>query len=89
MSAMQDEFKTLKLRAASLQKSPENNAPKEGVTTRKGVKKLNTYSKRQLTELSARFEGYKVLAAGEQDGKVSMPQPLSMSPIVPPSCWAF
>ena len=70
LSAMQDEFKTLKLRAASLQKSPENNAPKEGVTTRKGVKKLNTYSKRQLTELSARFEGYKVLAAGEQDGKV-------------------
>lgn len=70
LSAMQDEFKTLKLRAASLQKSPENNAPKDGVTTRKGVKKLNTYSKRQLTELSARFEGYKVLAAGEQDGKV-------------------
>lgn len=70
LSAMQDEFKTLKLRAASLQKSPENNAPKDGVTTRKGVKKLNTYSKRQLAELSARFEGYKVLAAGEQDGKV-------------------
>lgn len=70
LSAMQDEFKTLKLRAASLQKSPENNAPDDGVTTRKGVKKLNTYSKRQLAELSARFEGYKVLAAGEQDGKV-------------------
>ena len=70
LSAMQDEFKTLKLRAASLQKSPDNNAPNDGVTTRKGVKKLNTYSKRQLTELSARFEGYKVLAAGEQDGKV-------------------
>lgn len=31
---------------------------------------MNTYSKRQLAELSARFEGYKVLAAGEQDGKV-------------------
>lgn len=70
LSAMQDEFKTLKLRAASLQKSPENNAPNDGVKTRKGVKKLNTYSKRQLAELSARFEGYKVLAAGEQDGKV-------------------
>lgn len=71
LAAMDEEFKTLKLKAASLQKAPDtNNAPNNGSLSQEGVKDLKTYNKRQLAELSSRFEGYKVLAAGEKDGKV-------------------
>lgn len=70
LNAMQREFKEVKLRAASLLKNPEKNAPDNGKKLEKGVKELNVYSKRQLAALAARFEGYTVLAAGEKDGKV-------------------
>lgn len=71
LAALDEEFKTLKLKAASLQKAPDtNNAPNNGSLSQEGVKNLKTYNKRQLAELSSRFEGYKVLAAGEKDGKV-------------------
>lgn len=70
LNAMQQEFKNVKLRAASLLKSPEKNAPDNGKKLEEGVKELNVYSKRQLAALAARFEGYTVLAAGEKDGKV-------------------
>lgn len=71
LAALNEEFKTLKLKAASLQKTPdEHNAPNNGNLSREGVKNLKTYNKRQLAELAARFTDYKVLAAGEKDGKV-------------------
>lgn len=70
LNAMQREFKEVKLRAASLLKNPEKNAPDNGKKLEEGVKELNVYSKRQLAALAARFEGYTVLAAGEKDGKV-------------------
>lgn len=71
LAALDEEFKTLKLKAASLQKAPDkNNAPDNGSLSHKGVKDLKTYNKRQLAELAARFTDYKVLAAGEKDGKV-------------------
>ena len=71
LAALDEEFKTLKLKAASLQKAPDtNNAPDNGSLSHEGVKDLKTYNKRQLAELAARFTDYKVLAAGEKDGKV-------------------
>ena len=71
LAALDEEFKTLKLKAASLQKAPDkNSAPDNGSLSHKGVKDLKTYNKRQLAELAARFTDYKVLAAGEKDGKV-------------------
>lgn len=71
LAALGEEFKTLKLKAASLQKAPDGeNGPENGNLQHEGVKTLKPYSKRQLKELSARFDGYKVLAAGEKDGKV-------------------
>lgn len=71
LAALGEEFKTLKLKAASLQKAPDGeNRPENGNLQHEGVKTLKPYSKRQLKELSARFDGYKVLAAGEKDGKV-------------------
>lgn len=70
LNAMQQEFKNVKLRAASLKQTPENDDPDNGKKLNKGVNDLNIYSKRKLAELSAKFDGYSVLAAGEQDGKV-------------------
>ena len=70
LNAMQREFKEVKLRAASLLKDPEKNAPDNGKKLEGGVNELNIYSKRQLAALAARFEGYTVLAAGEKDGKI-------------------
>lgn len=71
LAALNEEFKTLKLKAASLQKAPDtNDAPDSGSLSQEGVNKLKTYNKRQLAELAARFTDYKVLAAGEKDGKV-------------------
>lgn len=71
LAAMNDEFKTLKLRAASLQKAPDSNDPKYGNKTRKGVRNLDIFNKRQLETLSARFEGYTVLSAAKnKEGKI-------------------
>lgn len=71
LAAMNDEFKALKLRAASLQKAPDSNAPEIGKKTRKGVRNLNIFNKRQLETLSARFEGYTVLSAVKnKEGKI-------------------
>lgn len=71
LAALNEEFKELKLKAASLQETPEKGGdPKTEKMKNKGVNTLKTYSKRQLAALAARFDGYKVLAAGEKDGKV-------------------
>jgi hypothetical protein len=71
LAAMNDEFKALKLRAASLQKAQDSNDPNFGKKTQKGVRNLDIFNKRQLATLSARFEGYTVLSAAKnKDGKI-------------------
>lgn len=66
LSEMQEEFKELKLRAASYMDSTENK-PHEN-TTNKGVKKQMYLSKQQLKELQKKFgDSYAVLCAKQSD----------------------
>lgn len=64
LAAMQDEFKSLKLRAASLN---PGNKPQNKKDTSKGVKTLNVFSKKRVAELAKRFEGYTGLAAAQSE----------------------
>ena len=75
LSEMEDEFKELKIRAASYieihdsakieeSKKPQNNSEK------KGMKKHMRLSKSQLRELQAKFSEHKVLAAEQRENGV-------------------
>lgn len=68
LQALQEEFAGLKLKAASYEKNEEvveETEPQEK-TQKKGVKKrMDLYSKKQCAELSAKFDGYKVMMAGK------------------------
>lgn len=65
LAAMQDEFKEMKLRAASL--SSETNKPK---TSRKGVKKMN--NKQAIDRLAPKFEGYKIVGLSDDCMRVAL-----------------
>ena len=81
LSAESEEFKQLKLRAASYENEPtvekreneSDGAPSE-LNTRKGVNKLDILNRKQIAELDKRFEGYTVLSAakGENDVRVCL-----------------
>ena len=88
LQALESDFKELKLRAASYAgnaagepASQPNNDPNDGAnaapeeTKSKGVNKtLTLFTKRQLAELSKRFEGYTLLGAqkDEETGAVTV-----------------
>lgn len=61
LEAMRETFKELKLKAASFNpiEKPHHNE------TKKGVKTLKVFGKKQVAELSKRFEGYNVLSAAQ------------------------
>lgn len=62
LAAMQEEFKTLKLRAASLNQTGKN--PKKGVKT--------SMNKRAAKALAPKFEGYKIVALSEDGMHVGL-----------------
>lgn len=62
LAAMQDEFKTLKLRAASLNSTSKN--------PEKGVKR--SMNKRAAEALAPKFEGYKIVALSEDGMNVGL-----------------
>lgn len=72
LNAMQDEFKELKLRAASYIDDPESAKAKSKPqkSMRKGVETRMRLSKQQLRELQAKFGEYTVLAAEQTDAGV-------------------
>ena len=77
LSEIESDFKELKLRAASYIDPEENNigTSEEPIkpqkkSTVKETKALKAFSKKQLAVLSAKFEGYSVLAAGQDDNGI-------------------
>lgn len=80
LQELESEFKELKLRAASYINSEEeehteeenlavnetNNEP-QTKTTERNEKALKTLSKKQLAEFEPKFDGYKVLSAGQDE----------------------
>lgn len=71
LAAMQDEFKTLKLRAASLQQAPQNQKPqKQKNNSIKGVK--NQMNKQTLARLAPKFQGYRVVGLSEDGMRVAL-----------------
>lgn len=75
LSAESEEFKQLKMRAASYENEPtvekkeneaNDGAPSE-LNTRKGVNKLDILNRKQIAELDKRFEGYTVLSAAKSE----------------------
>lgn len=72
LAALKTEFNNIKLRAASLingnevDEKDENDVANNTLIER-GKRKLKSLTKKQIAELSARFDGYKVLAACEND----------------------
>lgn len=71
LAAMEDEFKNLKLRAASLQRGSANPAEHQE-TTHKGVKKAMAENRVLLGALSAKFPDYRVMAANDDGTKVCL-----------------
>ena len=77
LSEIDSEFEQLKLRAASY-KEPEGNKEEpleEGNKPQKNnsekeISTLKAFSKKQLAALSAKFEGYNVVAAGENESGI-------------------
>lgn len=67
LAAMQEEFKELKLKAASYHSETQAEEDDKSTNTHKGVNKLNALSKKQIAELAKRFEGYTVLAAATSE----------------------
>lgn len=64
LAAMQDEFKEMKLRVASLVKEGSKVTKPQNTSTKKGMKKLSYLSKQQLRELQPKFgESWTVLTA--------------------------
>lgn len=61
LNSMGSELKELKMRAASYQKPKTDN---------KGVRTLSVYTKKQCEELQARVNGWRVLAAAEDENGV-------------------
>lgn len=71
LAAMDKEFRQLKLRAAALANDQGNDeAPKPQNTSREGVKR--TMNKRDITRLSPKFPGYKIVALSEDKMKVGL-----------------
>lgn len=69
LAAMQDEFKELKLKAASFNNTPKEIEPQ--TKTKKEVgKTMNVFSKVQVAELSQRFEGYTAIGAMQDDNGI-------------------
>lgn len=75
LAAMQEEFKELKLRAASLREmgkevepapEPKNNSDIKGVS-----KKMQTFNKTQLAALADKFTGWNVVCAAKDDEGVT------------------
>lgn len=79
LSELESEFKELKLRAASYIEKPEGNneepleeskiKPQKN-NTEKERQTLKAFSKKQLAQLSAKFDGYNVVAAGQNDNGI-------------------
>lgn len=65
LNAMQDEFKELKLRAASYIEPSSENEPQKN--TKKGMKNNMRLSNQQLRELQPMFDGMKLLAAEQRE----------------------
>ena len=71
LAAMDKEFRQLKLRAAALANDQGNvEDPKPKNTSREGVKR--TMNKRDITRLSPKFPGYKIVALSEDKMKVGL-----------------
>lgn len=71
LAAMQEEFKTLKLRAASLHTAAEGSDGKgPNKNTKKGVK--SNMNKRALEQMQAKFPGFKVLSMSEDGLNVAL-----------------
>lgn len=71
LAALQDEFKTLQVKAASKDPAPQKGAQSRNLT-RKGVKKPVIENKTILAQLQEKFADYKVLAANEDGTKVCL-----------------
>ena len=71
LAAMQEEFKELKFKAASFNNDAGEGMPlksKPQANKKKEVKKtMNIFSKKQVAELSQRFEGYTAIGAMQDD----------------------
>ena len=73
LAALKTEFNNIKLRAASLIENGNEVDEKEesdvasNTSIERGTRKLKSLTKKQIAELSERFDGYKVLAAAEND----------------------
>lgn len=67
LAAMQEEFRELKLRAASL--APKNK-PKNKITSREGVKQ--PMNKRDIARLAPKFEGYRIVGLSEDRSRVAL-----------------
>lgn len=87
LNELASEFKELKLRAASYtgnseeeeEKEEETDAPEETQnenktqkSNEKGERTVKAFSKKQIAELSTRFDGYRVLAAGQDDNGIHL-----------------
>jgi hypothetical protein len=70
LAEMESELKELKLRAASYIESAEKPQNNPINPTEKGVSKRMRLSKQQLRELQAKFSGYTVLAAEQNDNGI-------------------
>lgn len=70
LSEIGSELKELKLRAASYQNQPNAEEKPQNQSNTKGVSKRMRLSKQQLRELQAKFSGYTVLAAEQNDNGV-------------------
>ena len=71
IAALQDEFKEMKLRVASLVKEESKDTEKpQNNSEKKGMKKHMRLSKSQLRELQAKFSEHKVLAAEQRENGV-------------------
>ena len=65
LTAMQNEFKEMKLRVASL--SSEQNKPN---STRKGVKQMN--NKQAISRLASKFDGYRIVGLSEDGMRAAL-----------------
>lgn len=74
LAALKTEFNNIKLKAASLIENGndtvdenETNEVANNTLIERGTRKLKSLTKKQIAELSERFDGYKVLGAAEND----------------------
>lgn len=70
LAAMQEEFKTLKLRAASLHTAAEGSENNTNLKMRKGVN--SNMNKRALEQMQTKFPGFKVLSMSEDGLNVAL-----------------